>query len=94
MLKEIVIKVITVSTGITSDSQSLVIDRHRRRVANQLLSVAGAELLLFVPKVRINGQFLNFRKGEIFLGQKVVDALSVVGRDVVHLCEVLFLRGC
>ena len=75
------------------DFQSLIVNRHGWGIADKLLSVARTELLLLVPKVRILGELLNLGEGEVLLGQEIVNALCIVGRDVVDLGKVLLLIG-
>jgi hypothetical protein len=44
--------------------------------------------------VRIFRQFLDLGELELGAWQHIVDALCVVGPDVVDLCKVLLLRSC
>lgn len=73
---------------------SLIVNRHGWGITNQLLTIARTELLLLVPQVCVYGKLLHFREGKFLLWQKVIDTLGVVGRDVVHLREILLLLGC
>jgi hypothetical protein len=82
------------SSGIIVDIQSLVIDGHGRGIADQLLAVARAELLLLVPDVRIDGELFDLGERKFLLWQEVIDALGVVGCNVVHLRKVFFLIEC
>lgn len=74
-----------------------VVDWPTWRISSQSRTIRRPELLLLEPHVCRFRQLLDFREGEFRLGvrarKEVVDALSIVGTNVVHLCEVLLLFG-
>lgn len=70
-------------------SISHVVDRSRRRIANQtILRGRRPELLLLCNGGRILAPLLHLGEVELLLRQQVVHAPRILWRDVVDLCEI------
>ena len=71
--------------------RSDIIDRHIRSITSQALTIARPELSLLIPLMRCLRQFLDLRKLKFLLWEGGVDALSIVGANVVDLGEISLL---